>query len=220
MDAENKDTDTIQLILQRIVRIKRSMPEGNMDPLGLHELAICYYELENQRQAAKYLEKLITNYPDYIEIGAVHSLHALCLIQSRQYVVAEKILEERIQSDSLDTRLQAMLAYIYEKTGRNKQAIELLQQILKIKPDNDNALNSLGYLLALYGKSSNDHKLSFACLSKALRSQSHNPAYLDSIGVYYAIMGDKQRARKALAHALRRAPDNSEILEHLREYLS
>ena len=219
MAPQKPETDHNRRILERIIHVKRSMRDNSKEPLDLHELAVLYYELENYRQAASYLEKLTRNYPDYIELAAVYTLRALCLILSGQYQEAEAILVQRIKHDALDTRLQAMLAYIYEKTQRSQEAIKCLQKILKLQPENTNALNSFGYLLGLYGKTPNDKKLAFACLAKALRSHSDNPAYLDSLGVYYAVTGDQTRARQALYRALQQAPENSEILEHLSKYL-
>ena len=218
-NEEHSSTQQTPLILERIVNIKRRMQnDAASEPLYLHELGICYYSLQNRRQALQYLERLLQKYPDYIEQGAVHALRALILLELREYKIAEELLQERLRRDSLDTRLLSMLAYVYEKTARGAQAIVTLQDILRIKPDDLNSLNSLGYLLALGGKSKADKELAFNCLAKAVRARSENPAYLDSLGVYYARQGDMQRAHKALLRALRRAPYNSEILEHLRQY--
>ena len=59
----------------------------------------------------------------------------------------------------------------------------------------------------------------YRCLKRAMEAKPDNPAYLDSFGVFLNKRGNKDSARKALSKALKKDPDNSVILEHLKEVL-
>lgn len=210
--------DFEQKILERILGLKQMIKDGLGGPIELHELGICYFHLHNFRQASQFLADLIEQYADYVEIASVMALQALCLIEDREFAAAEKILNERIHRYATDTRLISMLAHVYEKTGREPDAIQMHRRVLELDPDSVNSLNSLGYLLTLHGERK-DRMEAFDCLKRALQKKPDHPAYLDSFGVFLAKHGDRQRARRALLRALQRAPGNAEILAHIRELL-
>ncbi len=210
------EPDRETMILERILTLKQLRKDGLAGPLELHELAICYYNLGNFRQGAEYLQNLMEDFPDYVEIAAVQSLRVLCLIMDGHFEEAEKILEERLRMQNQDTRLMAMLAHIQEKSGRAVEAIGTHRKILRVDPDNINSLNNLGYLLTLHG-GMGDRQEAFACLKKAVSKNPDHPAYLDSLGVFLARSGQTDQAKKALMKALKRLPENAEILDHLKE---
>ena len=216
---ESSAKDETYLILERIVSLKKALQKESKDPIDLHELGLCYYHLNNQKQALHYLDILIKKYPDYVEIGNVRAFQALCFIEIGAYLEAEKLLGQCVEIDQTDTRLLSMLAYVHEKKGENAKAISILKQSLHIDSENLNTLNSLAYLLTLHSSQPEERKQALAYLSRVLKKRPSHPAYLDSLGVYYAIEGDMERARKALDRALEQAPDNSEIMEHMRQYL-
>ena len=64
-----------------------------------------------------------------------------------------------------------------------------------------------------------DRNLAMECLYKALKAHPLHPAYLDSLGVFYSMQGDYVKSYKAFTQAIKQAPDNSEILEHLQDNL-
>lgn len=208
-----------RVVLERILSLKQLLKEEQGGPLELHELGICYYHLANFRQAADFLGQLCSDYPDYVEIAAVFALRALCLLQEEDYPAAEDALQQRLNKFPDDARLLSMLAHIRYRTGRENEAIELHRRILRLDPDNANSLNSLGYLLALRGSDA-DQQEAYQCLRRAVAARPDHPAYLDSFGVFLARQGDRDRARRAFEKALQRAPDNGEILEHVRNLLS
>lgn len=207
-----------KLILDRILTLKQMLREDGEDPISLHELGICYSLLGNFERAAEYLARLLEQTPDYLEGGAATGLRAYCLIQVARYEEAEALLRARIPGSPTDARLLAMLAFVFEKTGRTQEAIETHRRILSIDPGNTNSLNSLGYLLTLHG-SATEAGEAYDSLKKALEASPNNPAYLDSFGVFLARRGQTDNARRALTKALQRAPQNAEILGHLKQLL-
>lgn len=216
MEEEQDTPERERLILERILSLQQMKKDGLAGPMELHELGICYYHLGNYDRASDYLDQLIGEYPDYVEIASVQGLRILALIYDGKLREAEGILEDRLKIQKQDTRLLGMLAHIQEKTGRAVEAIGTHRKILKIDPENVNSLNNLGFLLTLHG-GRGDQNEAFACLKKAVSKQPDHPAYLDSFGVFLGKIGEKEKARKALMKALKRVPQNAEILGHLKE---
>ncbi len=216
MDSEKPERE--KLILERILTLKQILKEGDGGPLELHELGICYFNLGNYTQAANFLEELLESFPDYVELASVHALRIFCLIQEENFQEAERDLEERLKVQEQDTRLLAMLAHIYERRAEYEEAILIHRRILELDPDNLNSLNNLGYLLTLHGKPGEETE-ALRCLKRVIELKPDYPAYLDSFGVFLSKKGQKEGARKALLKALRKAPDNSVILDHLKELL-
>lgn len=205
-------------ILDRILGLKQMLNDGVGGPVELHELAVCYFHLENFRKASERLAELHERYPDYVEISAAYALRCLALIHCEELAAAEQLLRSRLTTFASDVRLLSMLAHIEYIHKRFGAAIELHRRILQLDPDNLNSLNSLGYLLALHGERSEQAE-ALQSLSKAITRRPDHPAYLDSLGVYFAQNGDRQRARRALEKALKQAPENGEILDHLKRVL-
>ncbi len=204
-----------QIILERILTLKQLLKESRVGPVELHELGVLYFLIDNFEPALEYLRRLLDEYPDYIELAAASSLRALCYIKLERFEEAEKLVRERIQIYRTDTRLHAMLAAIQEKTGRPQEAMATHRRILEIDPDNLNSLNSLGFLLTLHG-AEKDRPEALLALKKALQKKPNYPAYLDSFGVFLARGGQKENARRALLKALQAAPQNTQIMDHLK----
>jgi Flp pilus assembly protein TadD len=94
-----------------------------------------------------------------------------------------------------------------------KEAIMNLYRAVEIDPDNANAHNSLGYI---YAEANLNLDEALKECKKAVSLDRDNPAYLDSLGWVYYKMGEAGQARNYLKKALRKAPGNAEIEEHLR----
>ncbi|MBX7057325.1 MAG: tetratricopeptide repeat protein [Leptospirales bacterium] len=200
-------------ILDRILGLKQRLKDNRGGPVELHELAICYFHLNNFQIAADRLAELCENFPDYVEIAAAYALRILSLIHADEPLEAERLLRQRMERFPSDLRLLSMLAHVEMMKRKYVRSIELHRRILQLDPDNLNSLNSLGYLLAIHG-SPQEQQEAFAHLSKAVARKPDHSAYLDSLGVYYTRNGDARRARQALERALQRSPESGEILDH------
>ncbi len=213
---EELQSNREKAVLERILTLKQMRKDGRAGPLELHELAVCYYHINNLRQSVKFTDELLEKFPDYIELSSVHSLRIYCQVLLEDYAGAEANLVERLKFEEQDTRLLGMLAFVQEKTGFEKKAVETHRKILRLDPSNINSLNSLGYLLTLYG-TSREWPEAFDCLKKAIEQKPDHPAYLDSFGVHLSKRGQNDNAKKALIKALKKSPHNAEILQHLKE---
>ncbi|MBU44337.1 MAG: hypothetical protein CMN76_14040 [Spirochaetaceae bacterium] len=210
--------DRERQILERVLSLKQVIREERSGPVDLHELGICYFYLENYDRCLETLESLIDQYSNYVDIGRVQALRIYAMIQLERWEEARFVLMDRLKIEPTDETLMGMLAYVYEREGRLKDAMAQHRRVLQINPDNINSLNSLGYLITLYGKAEEMDE-AYRCLKRAMEAKPDNPAYLDSFGVFLNKRGNKDSARKALSKALKKDPDNSVILEHLKEVL-
>jgi len=218
MEQMTEQDNREHAILERILTLKQMVQEERGGPIELHELGVCYFLLNNYRQADLYLSDLLDRFPDYVELAAVYSLRIYCLVREKEYTTAEQLIHERLKVTENDTVILSLLAHVYEKRGQIRESIQLHRRVLNIDPDNSNSLNSAGYLLALHGKRE-EHDEAYRYLVKALKQRPDHPAYLDSFGMLLAKKGQKENARKALMKALKQSPQNAEILGHLKEIL-
>lgn len=115
-----------------------------------------------------------------------------------------------LNGDDYDTLFN--LASLYEKRKQYEKAIDCLQHLYELKPDDAPTLNFYGYLLALAGK---DLDKAEGLVKKALTAEPKNGYYLDSLGWVYYQMGDYKRAVVQLEKASQLAKDDAVILEHL-----
>ena len=133
----------------------------------------------------------------------------------RHYEDAYKVqLElEALSPDDVDFLYdKAMLA---GKTGRVELMEQLLEQIIRRKPDHYNAYNALGYSLADRGQRLEEAK---RLILKALELAPGDPFITDSLGWVEFRLGNKAAARRHLEDAFAKRPD-VEIATHLGEVL-
>lgn len=218
MMNEDRAQQREHALLERVLSLKQMLLEGRGSPVDRHDLAICYYHLENYDRCAEQLEILTRENPDYIDISRVYSLRILALVRLKRYADAEALIERRLRVEPDNVILLNLLGYVCEKQGRPEAAIQAHRRVLAIRKDHPNSLNSLGYLLTLHGKAE-DLAEAGECLKKAVKMNPESAAYLDSLGMYLARLGFFDRARKALVKALQLDPQNMEILDHLKEVI-
>ena len=105
-----------------------------------------------------------------------------------------------------------------EEAGDVSLALELLEKMTMLFPDDPDGWNALGYVLA-------DHNLRLpearAHITRALRMKPDDPNILDSLGWVHYRMGELSLARRQLQEALEKSglPGSAEIAAHLGEVL-
>lgn len=86
-------------------------------------------------------------------------------------------------------------------------------QLLKLYPNNANALNAFGYMLTIHTNRYDEAK---RYIDKAITLEPNNPAIIDSLGWVKYKLGDLKEARKNLERAYNEYPDD-EVAAHLIE---
>jgi tetratricopeptide (TPR) repeat protein len=176
-------------------------------------LGIVNARLGRYEKAAEYLSQVLDS-----ELAFINKIHTQ-MILGYIYTIQERYDEAFLLfKDILDLGLESAQAYaaigfIMDRQGRFKDAIMYLYRAIEIDPDNANAHNSLGYIFA---ESNLNLDEALKECRKAVSLDGDNPAYLDSLGWVYYKLGRKSQARSYLKKALRKAPANREIKDHLK----
>ncbi len=106
-------------------------------------------------------------------------------------------------------------AVVLERAGRVKESVDVLERLLKDRPDDPVFMNALGYTLA-------DHGLELSraegLIHKALLQTPDSPAVLDSLGWVRYRLGDTKGATAVLQHAYTLEHD-ADIAAHWGEVL-
>ncbi len=104
------------------------------------------------------------------------------------------------------------LAYLYDLKKNHRRARQILEKLLKRRPDYAPALNFLGYLLAQRGI---QFKRAQKLILRSLQIEVGNPYYFDSLAWLYFKMGKLHKAEKILLDVLHRLPREPMVLLHL-----
>lgn len=104
------------------------------------------------------------------------------------------------------------LANLYEKEKRFDESSALIMGILNKDPKNAHAWNFLGYSLLVRNEKM---ELAYEYIKKALDISPEDGYIRDSLGWYYYKTGNVKKALTELNFALKKVPDDIEILKHL-----
>lgn len=102
-----------------------------------------------------------------------------------------------------------------EQAGRLDMALELLETMTALFPDDPDGWNALGYVMADHGvnlREAREH------ITRALRMKPDDPNFLDSLGWVHYRLGNLGLARRHLEEAAKKS-DAAEIAAHLGEVL-
>jgi tetratricopeptide (TPR) repeat protein len=101
---------------------------------------------------------------------------------------------------------------VYDKMGRKQDSINAMKTVVRIKPDNADALNYLGYTYADLGINLEEAE---NLIQNALKLKPEDGYITDSLGWVYFKRGQYNQALQYLMKAVGLVPDDPVILEHL-----
>ncbi|HET8943033.1 MAG TPA: tetratricopeptide repeat protein [Rudaea sp.] len=152
---------------------------------------------------------------DSRDVGNAFLLEAEILVRHQQRQEALAVYARGLKVSPDDSRLLYARALLNEDLGHIDLAIGDLRQMIKLDPNNADALNALGYTLANSGK---DGEEALTLIEKALALKPGEPAIIDSLGWAQYRLGNLDEAIKQLRVAYAKQPD-AEIAAHLGEVL-
>lgn len=114
----------------------------------------------------------------------------------------------------LDEKIRILyeIGMIYERDSKINDAIEVMKTILKINPENPEALNFIGYT---YIDNNINLEQAKDMILKAYMYSSRSGAIIDSVGWMYYKLQDYQTALRYLKKAYRLIPEEPIIADHL-----
>lgn len=98
-----------------------------------------------------------------------------------------------------------------EKAGDRDGCIKTMQTVIKIAPNNPDALNYLGYLYAETGEKLDEAE---TLIKRALKIKPDNGFYLDSLAWVFYQKKEYDKALKLLELAIAKEPEEGVIMEH------
>lgn len=136
------------------------------------------------------------------------------LVQAGKSPDAEARLGHWLKDHPADTRVRMYLANYKLVSRQNKAAIEQLQAVVKLEPQNALAVNNLAWAL---GEEKDPRALQYA--EQAYKLAPENPAVLDTLGWMLAEKGDAARGLTLLQKASGLAPGSADIRYHYAQAL-
>jgi Flp pilus assembly protein TadD len=115
-------------------------------------------------------------------------------------------------SKNLRVNAHLMLGYSNLLQGYAAAYEHELREVLRLDPNNAEALNSLGYVLV---ERRRDMQEALAMIERAVKAEPKNGSYLDSLGWADFRLGRLDEAERTLGEALKYSADNATIHEHL-----
>lgn len=143
----------------------------------------------------------------YVMLAALHQLE-------RRDDQGEKVLLQGLEVFPNDANLLYEYGLFLEEGGDHSAALDIMQKVIAIKPDNAAALNFVGFSWA--DKNINlDQALAY--IQRAITLKPDNGYIRDSLGWVYFRLGKREMAIKELETAVQLFPEDASILEHLAE---
>ena len=195
---------------ERALDLLSSIKENNkFIPAVMYLKASILYQMGEKEKAIDILNKLLKKAPS----PGIYLLLAEIYQGMHRYDDEIVLLTDAIKKFPSNTSLLYKLGIAYDFKKKYNSALDCMERILKIDPNNPDALNYIGYYYAERGiKLDKAEKL----IKKALQSRPNDPYIIDSLAWVYYHKGDFKRARILLEKAvsLLKVPE-PEIYEHL-----
>ncbi len=215
--AKNPDADRIHYYLgsvyeetkkldQSIAELKQIKPDSKLyTDAALHVAYLL--KVENKTSEAKaFVRDAITKAP------RVSGFYIFDASLAEDIPEAVSILETAVAKFPEEEKLRYYLGSLYDKQGNQDKGLEQMEEILKINPQNVDALNYIAYTWTQKGIRLNDAE---QMLKKALTLKPDNGYVQDSWGWYLYTRGRNSEAVVELEKAAKLKPNESTILEHL-----
>ena len=191
---------------------RKAVSEFGDDFLVIEKLASILADRGKTKESIQVIEKLLKNEPS--DLDALLAM-ARTYEKARQFETAAKMIDRASKLARTDrARISVLSAYgsVYERAKEFDRAESQFRELLKIDPNNANALNYLGYMFADRGVHLDEaHDL----IQRALDIEPDNGAYLDSLGWVYYRQDKLDLAVKFLERSLRQYRNDPIIHGHL-----
>lgn len=180
---------------------------SSKDPAAVAKRAELLLRLERPEEARKLLDGLAGS-------GDEISLLAAALVYQRleHYDEVVRLVRGYLEDHEATPRTLFLLASALERQGSFDHAVSEFRRLLKMDPDNPDALNYLGYMWAERGENLQE---ALQMISRAVAQEPDSGAFVDSLGWVYFQLGRYQEALEHLERAAHLVTDDGTVLEHL-----
>ena len=171
---------------------------------------ITYILMETGRRA-----EAIDLLEEHLEQGAsraaIYSYLAALYLEDEESENALKVIRRGLQQFPEDLELLYQKGMIFERMGDHKQALQIMQNIVSIDPDNAEALNFIAYA---YAEANENLDEALELIERAV-AINRAPHILDTLGWVYYRLARYSEALEAILEANEQLPEDDVVLEHL-----
>lgn len=200
---ELKQTD------QAIAHLKQIRPNSKLYTDAVLHVGHLLKSSNQVAAARKVVEEGIAKSP---ETSGFYLFKATLDEDGKDIKTAITTLEAAVEKFPRDERVRYYLGSLYDRQGLSDRGLEQMEEILKINPENVDALNYIGYTWTTKGIRLNDAE---KLLRRAIGLKPDNGYIQDSWGWYLYVRGRVNEAVVELEKAARLKPSEATILEHL-----
>jgi len=168
-------------------------------------------EAKQYRQALDVMNAAIKAVPDDKDL-----LYARALVAEKldMFDVTEHDLREILKQDPKNVNALNALGYtLTDRTTRYKEALELLQQAMALKPNDAYIMDSMGWLQ--YRLGNNAEAVKYLKQALEIRNDAEIAAHL---GEVLWVMGKHNEAESVWSRALRETPDNEALNNVIKKF--
>lgn len=168
------------------------------------------YRQQNKMEAAEdFLLEAMRKRPDVV---AFYPLLAAVYEDQKRIEESRLVLERGEKLFPNDENILYYLGFTLDRLGHKDRALDKMEHLLALNPENANALNFVGYTLTEKNERLDDAK---TYLEKAVKLRPEDAFILDSYGWLLYRTGQRQQAMKHLEKAFAAKPSEGVIAEHL-----
>jgi tetratricopeptide (TPR) repeat protein len=150
-----------------------------------------YYNNKEYNKAVELYAKLYINTPNDKN---VFETYVDCLIQTKDYKTAEKIIKSLIKKDKKDATTNLLLARLYNAQGDVKKANKVIEKVMDDNTEDESTLKATALMLS--EQSYTDYAINMYELG---RKKANNPyIYAEELAVLYNKKGDFDKATDGL----------------------
>ena len=192
-----------------IGELKAIKPESKLFPDAALHVGYLYKQTHRIPEAKEYIQSVISTVS---KTSSFYLFQASLEEETKSFPEAIQILIKATKEFPEDEKIRYYLGSLYDREGNIDRSLEQMEAILKINPENVDALNYIGYTWTQKGIHLNDAE---KLLKRALGLRPDNGYIQDSWGWYLLTRGRVTEAVIELEKAAKLKPNESIILEHL-----
>ncbi|RLE26373.1 MAG: hypothetical protein DRJ65_05680 [Acidobacteria bacterium] len=193
---------------ERVIELAR-IGRGTRSPFGTFDAieARALLALGRESEADAVLEKALTTSPDDPDLLSVYAAR---LSRQGNNSEAEAALTRAVDKSPFHQRARRQLGELLRNANRSQDAIEVYEEMLRIKPDDADTHFAIGSLLL-----DSDPVAALPYLEEASRLAPSRPRFLTSLGIAYLKNGRTTEAEATLRRAIALSPDDPGIRNNL-----
>ena len=200
--------ESAQSPLEALAPLEGITPSSPLYPSALQQKARIYIAAGDYAKAYGMALEGRKRYPEHKELWG---LEAYALVRQKKTGEAEALLEQALKQYPDDEELLFTLGSVQDEAGAKDKAMQTMEHLLRISPNNYQALNYVGYSLADAGK---DLERALSLVSAAHKQRPEADYIVDSLAWAQYRLGRFNEAWESITRCISLGGDDPTMWEH------